>query len=132
MGLIYAELELRNGADLSLAPVRERALVDTGAAQLCIPDRLRVQLQLRELYRRKVTTADGVEREVPYVGPIDVKFGNRGCMVGAFVLGNNVLMGAIPIEDMDLVLSPLDGTVKANPRSPNIPSAIVMDARETP
>ena len=129
MGLIHADLELRNGADLTLSPIHERALVDTGAAQLCIPERIAVQLKLRELYRRKVTTADGVEREVPYVGPIDVKFGNRGCMVGAFVLGNQVLMGSIPLEDMDLVLSPLDGTVKPNPRSPNIPSALVMDAR---
>lgn len=46
-------------------------------------------------------------------------------MVGAFVVGDEVLLGAIPMKDMDLVISPLDRTVIPNPRSPNIPSAIV-------
>lgn len=129
MGTITAKLQLRNAADSSLAPMEVDALVDAlvdaGAAQLCIPEHVALQLQLKEVYRREVTLADGRRMEVPYVGPIEVKFANRGCMVGAFVLGDGVLLGAIPMEDMDLVISPLDRTVRANPRSPNIPSAIV-------
>lgn len=125
MGTVHAKLQLRNAADASLAPMDVEALVDTGAAQLCIPEHVALQLRLKEVYRREVTLADGRRMEVPYVGPIEVRFGNRGCMVGAFVLGEGVLLGAIPMEDMDLVVSPLDRTVRANPRSPNIPSAIV-------
>ena len=125
MGLTRAQIELRNAADRSLQPMMVDALVDSGAMQLCVPEHVRVQLQLQEVYRREVTTADGPRIEVPYVGPIEVRFANRGCMVGAFVLGDEVLLGAIPMEDMDLVISPADRRLMPNPRSPNIPSAIV-------
>lgn len=128
MGITRAQIELRNAADRSLRPLNVDALVDTGAAQLCVPEHVRVQLQLNEVYRREITTANGRRVEVPYVGPVEVRFQNRGCMVGAFVLGDEVLLGAIPMEDMDLVISPLDRTVIPNPRSPNIPSAIVKTA----
>jgi len=38
---------------------------------------------------------------VSYVGPVEVKFENRSCFTGALVLGDEVLLGAIPREDMD-------------------------------
>ena len=38
------------------------------------------------------------------MGPIEVSFSNRRCFTGAMVLGNEVLLGAIPMQDMDLVL----------------------------
>jgi len=37
------------------------------------------------------------------------------------VLGDEVLLGAIPIEDMDLVLKPQLQSIAVNPASPNIP-----------
>ena len=40
--------------------------------------------------------------------------------MGALVLGDEVLLGAIPMEEMDLVVSPRDRTVDVNPDSPNI------------
>jgi len=45
--------------------------------------------------------------------------------VRALVIGDSVLMGAVPMEDMDLVVSPAGQTVTVNPKSPNIPSALV-------
>jgi len=33
-----------------------------------------------------------------------------------------VLLGAIPMEDLDLVIQPLTRTVTVNPASPNVPS----------
>lgn len=50
--------------------------------------------------------AVGHRRRVPYMGPIEVRFAKRRCFTGAMVLGNEVLLGAIPMEDMDLVLRP--------------------------
>jgi hypothetical protein len=50
--------------------------------------------------------ADGSRLSVAYVGPIRVRFDDRFCFVGAFVMGNEVLLGAVPMEDMDLVVSP--------------------------
>lgn len=102
--------------------------MDTGALMLCVPAGLAAQLGLRELERREVTLADGGRHVVPYVGPAQLSFGNRGCFVGAFALGEQVLVGAIPPEDMDLVISPATREVVVNPASPDIPSAIVMRA----
>ena len=48
---------------------------------------------------KEVTLADGSKTLVPYVGPVRVAFANRTGFVGALVLGEEVLMGAIPMED---------------------------------
>jgi clan AA aspartic protease len=125
MGLAYADIELSNPTRPELAALQVRALADTGAVMLCIPQHVALQLGLATLYEREVTLADGCKRAVPYVGPIHIKFGRRGCFVGAFVLGEDVLLGAVPMEDMDLVISPNSRTVTVNPQSPNIPHGIV-------
>jgi len=62
---------------------------------------------------------------VPYVGPIELLFENRNCYVGALVLGDEVLLGAVPMEDMDLVVSPAQRKLVVNPESPNFPHALV-------
>ena len=128
MGPIYASVALSSPRNRTLLPMTVRALVDTGAVNLCIPSHVALQLELEELERREITTADGRSTLVPYVGPIQVRFENRSCFVGAFVLGNDVLLGSIPLEDMDLVLNPCLEKVTVNPESPNIPSALVMSA----
>ena len=104
-------------------------MVDTGAMTICIPEHIAVQLQLPEIEKREVTTADERSHVVPYVGPIQIRFQNRTCFTGALVLGDSVLLGAVPMEDMDLVISPARQTITVNPRSSNIPSAV--DSRAT-
>ena len=126
MGLIYTNIDLKNPRDSSLKPISVKALVDTGAITLCIPEHVVVQLKLDELEKREVKTADGEPRLVPYVGPLQVRFENRNCFTGALVLGNSVLLGSIPLEDMDLVINTRSQQVTVNPESPNIPSAVVM------
>jgi clan AA aspartic protease len=84
-----------------------------------------IQLKLDQLYEREVTTADGSKRLCAYVGPVEVRFEERGCFTGALVVGDEVLLGAVPMEDMDLVVSPATQTVTVNPASPNIPSSTV-------
>lgn len=125
MGLIYADIELANAKNGSLKSIAVQALVDTGAMTLCIPEHFAIQLQLQEIEKREVTTADERRHVVPYVGPVQVQFANRTCFTGALVIGESVLMGAVPMEDMDLVVSPSGQTVTVNPKSPNIPSAVV-------
>jgi clan AA aspartic protease len=126
MGLIRARITLSNPAASSLRPVDVEALVDTGALHLCIPEHVAVQLQLPESYKREVKTADGKVHLCSYVGPVRVTFQDRGCFTGALVLGDTVLLGAVPMEDMDLVVSPADQSVTVNPESPNIPSSTAM------
>jgi len=124
MGLISAQIELSNPKNRTLRPITVRALADTGALHLCIPEHVAIQLQLEELYKREVTTADGGTHLCSYVGPVEVKFENRGCFTGALVLGDEVLLGAVPMEDMDVVLLPARQAVIVNPASPNIAHSI--------
>jgi len=82
-----------------------------------------LQLQLEEQDKKEVELADGSHRLIPYVGPIETRFKNRVAFVGAIVMGDEVLLGAIPMEDMDLVLLPKQRLADVNPQSPNFASA---------
>ena len=82
MGLINADIELSNPRNKGIKSLIVKSLVDTGALHLCIPEHIAIQLDLEELYKREVTTADGKKHLVPYVGPIAIKFENRGCFTG--------------------------------------------------
>jgi clan AA aspartic protease len=129
MGLVHASITLKNPRHPELRPLEIRALADTGALHLCIPEHVAIQLRLEQLQEREVVTADGSTRVCPYVGPIEVRFGDRACFAGALVLGDEVLLGAVPMEDMDLVISPSMRTVTVNPSSPNIPSSTAKQLR---
>ena len=48
---------------------------------------------------------------------------------GAVIMGDEVLLGAVPMEDMDLVVQSAKRSVIANPDSPNIPVSIAKQAR---
>jgi hypothetical protein len=127
MGLIRGQVLLSNPTRPELLALQVSALADSGAVHLCIPEHLALQLQLSELERRELVLADGHRRSVPYVGPVEVRFGNRRCFTGAMVLGTEVLLGAIPMEDMDLVLRPPLQSVDVNPDSPNMAVSIAME-----
>jgi clan AA aspartic protease len=124
MGLIFAEIQLTNLLDTSLQPFTAKALVDTGALHLCIPEHIANQLKLKSLEEREVSLADGSKKLVKYVGPIKIVFQNRSCFTGAMVLGDEVLLGAIPMEDMDLVVHPAKLQLTVNPNNPNIPASV--------
>ena len=125
MGYVHSEITLKNPRLSDLKPVSVTALVDTGALMLCIPEHVALQLHLETNNQREVTVADGRKQLVPYVGPIEVVFENRNCFVGALVLGDEVLLGAVPMEDMDLLVSPAHRKLVVNPESPNFPHALV-------
>jgi len=121
MGLTYSIIKLSNPRLPSLKPVELNSLVDTGALMLCIPQSVAYQLELEELDRRPVVIADGTSHQVPYVGPVRVDFENRFCFVGALVIGNETLLGALPMEELDLVVHPATQKLMSNPMHPNKP-----------
>jgi clan AA aspartic protease len=123
MGLISVQLTLANPRRPEIEPVESKALVDAGSVFLVIPEHVRASLQLEEQAKKHVTLADGTRRLIPYVGPIETRFKNRLAYVGALVMGDEVLLGAIPMEDMALVLLPQQRTADVNPDSPNFASA---------
>jgi len=125
MGHVFAEIELSNPRQPDFESVKVKALADTGALMLCIPEHIAIQLNLETESMREVSVADSRKMNVPYVGPIKVSFGKRFCYVGALVLGDEVLLGAVPMEDMDLVVNPGRRELTVDPVSPNIPHARV-------
>lgn len=126
MGLSYADISLSNPKAPDLERIEVSALVDTGVVELCVPEHIALQLKLDRIDGREVILADGAPRVVPYVGPVQINFKKRTCFTGAFVPGDRVLMGVVPMEVMDLVVEPSTQKVTVNPKSPNIPSSIVM------
>ncbi len=125
MGLTYTTVTISNPRKVQLKPIEVSCLADTGALMMSITETVVVQLELDELEKRSVTIADGSIRQVPFVGPIRIDFGNRFCFTGAFVLGNECLLGAVPMEEMDLVVQPSQRKVIPNPEHPNVPQYIM-------
>lgn len=124
MGLTNADITLRNPRKPELEPIQVQALENSNSVHLCIPQHVQIQLELEEIDKKEATLADDSRRLVPYVGPIEIRFKNRVGFSGALVLGNQVLLGAIPMEDMDLVVIPSTRTVDINPNSPNIATTL--------
>ena len=96
MGLARARVTLSNPRLPDIPAVEVDALADTGAVHLCIPEYIAVQLELEEHDRRDVLLADGRRQVVSYVGPLAISVANRKGIAGAMVMGNQVLLGAIP------------------------------------
>ena len=130
MGLVYAEIELINNFDLELnrrgmladseiRSTRHRALVDSGAFDLVINEDIRQQLDVPVLEQRIIWLADDTTRQVDMVGPIEVRFQNRTATVRAIVLpgSGEVLLGAIPMEVLDVVIDPRGERLIVNPFS---------------
>jgi len=132
MGLVYADIELINAIDLGLVRrykiseeevkrMRVNMLVDTGSVYMCINETVQEQLQLDIIEKRKGQLADGRVVEYDVVGPIEVRFENRRCVVDAMVLpgDNELLLGAIPFEDMDVMVHPYRRELIVNPEHPH-------------
>ncbi len=125
MGLVRAKVTLKNPRRADLQAVEVEVLADSGSVHLCIPTHVQMQLALEEIAQKEVTLADAGKKLVPYVGPIEIRFKNRVGFAGALVLGDEVVLGAIPMEDMDLLIIPKTHTLDVNPGSPNVATSIV-------
>ena len=125
MGLTYAKLTLTNL--FGKQQIEINALVDTGATFMCVTEEIALQLgfDTTEVSQQVVTLADGHQRKVPRIAPIEIAFENRTYVTEAVVLGNEPLLGVIPMEAMDLVVHPRLQTLTINPLHPNYPVALV-------
>ncbi|MDD2720115.1 MAG: retroviral-like aspartic protease family protein [Gallionella sp.] len=123
MGATYAELTLTNLFNKQV--VSAHALVDTGATFMCVPESMALQLgfDITEVGCHVVTLADGRQIKVPRIAPVEITFGNRSYVTEALVLGDEPLMGVLPLEAMDLQVDPLRQKLVVNPAHPNFPVA---------
>lgn len=134
MGNIYSTVVLSNAfdewkAEEGLIPnsgIRSLAveiLADSGAIRLAINEEIRNKLGLKKGITIPVTLANGEVNSLELVSGIRVGFEDRSCLTDAFVLPGNAepLLGAIPMEAMDLVLIPSQNRLATNPAHPNGP-----------
>jgi clan AA aspartic protease len=132
MGLVYAEIELYNAMDRALwrrkkiaeheiRKIQVSALVDLGAYMMVIPERIRLQLGLEIIGYELSELANGQQEKVAVAEPIEIHFENRKATVDVLVIGNEVLLGAIPMEAMDVLIHPKLQKLTVNPEHPNIP-----------
>ncbi|MGR8935834.1 MAG: clan AA aspartic protease [Gammaproteobacteria bacterium] len=124
MGLTYATLKLTNL--FNRKQVEVNALVDPVATFMCVTEEIALQLgfDITEVSQQVVTLADGHQRRVPKIAPIEIAFANRTYVTEAVVLGNEPLLGMLPLEAMDLVVDPRRQALIVNPQHPNYPVSL--------
>jgi clan AA aspartic protease len=132
MGMVYANVELLNGDDVALNrrkyidddDIRQltiNMMVDSGAIMLTINEEIRQALGLDIIDHRVSQLADGTRLELPVAGSIEVRYHGRFCTTNALVLPDNTepLLGAIPMEEMDLWINPARNILTAvHPEGP--------------
>ena len=119
MGLVYADITLKNAGDVTEVQrgrIMERevrslaasALVDTGAWTLVINEDTRRKLGLIIEGHDSVTLADGTSQTYSYTEPVRVQWKDREMTCQPMLLpdATDVLLGAIPLESMDLIVDP--------------------------
>ncbi len=135
MSDVYVEIELENYADRVLAEqghlpgdavrrAKVKALTDTGATLLVLPEDLVEFLGLKRMGRTIVTYADERKEARDLAGVVTVKVGDRSmetrCVVGP--PGSEPLLGHIVLEALDLVVDPVEGKLAPRPESPYLPT----------
>ena len=131
MGLIYADIELINGDDLAMSRrsimdkdevkrMHVNMLVGTGSYMLAINESIQEQLQFPVMEKRKAQLTNSQIVECDVVGSVELRFKNRATTCRAIVLpgDSEPLLGAIPLEDMDVLIHPLRQELIVNPDHP--------------
>lgn len=134
VGEVRVELEIENAFDRELARLghvtpdqvrsaRVRAVADTGAVMLVLPQEVVEALGLQEVDKAIVTYADGRKEERPIASAVTVRVGNRSALVECVVGQPNTepLLGQIVLERMDLLVDCSQQKLVPRPESPYLP-----------
>ena len=138
MGLTYADITLANSSDCILArqgrlpdsdvkKVTVKALVDSGAYVLVVNENIKRHLDLPVCEKRTAILANDSTEECDIVGPVDLFFKTRATSCRAVVFPGDceVSLGAIPIEDMDVLIDLKNNELVLPPERPYIAQTIV-------
>ncbi len=129
MGIFRVPIAVRNWQNQFLPPELKgedatcMALVDSGAAELALPTEIIDKLRLEQLGTIGVRTADNSLHEYRVFGMVELEVQGRQCHVRVIELprGSEPLLGAVPLEEMDWHISPLERKLLPNPQSPDKP-----------
>ena len=134
MGEITVQVELENASDRAIyeggylpeSQIRTytlRALVDTGAVMLMLPQNVVEKLGLPIRRTVIVSYADERKEERPVAGPLTIKIGDRfmstDCIVGPPL--SEPLIGQVVLEELDLLTDGVNRTLVPRPESPDYP-----------
>jgi len=124
MGLVHENITLKNALDVGnvaqqfvraedVRAVTVRALVDTGALMLVINDDVCTALGLQMARDCKVSLAGEEKAVAKITAPVEVHWRDRTTTCQALVMpgSGEVLLGAIPLEGMDLMVDPVNQTL---------------------
>lgn len=136
MGVVRAKVKLTNAIDQalvergSLAPrhLREcelEGLVDTGAITLVIPPGVAQALGLRNQGQQIARYANGYEEPIPVTEPVMIELEGRKTTLQALVVGDEVLIGQVVLELLDLLPDCKNQRLIPNPQNPDYPVAII-------
>jgi predicted aspartyl protease len=108
---------LRGGyiKEVKIRQVTVDAVVDTGAMSLVIGEETCKQLGLVIEEERAATLAGGLQQSCKVTEPVTIRWKERFTTSHAIVLSNQkpggkeeILLGVIPLEDMDLIVNPVE------------------------
>jgi clan AA aspartic protease len=118
MGIVHAEITLKNAGDVinvrrglvkepEIRQTTVQAVVDTGALTLVINEQLRQQLGLGIVGTKQATLANNAKEKVQIAETVEIHWKNRSMTCQPWVVGSGrILLGAIPLENMDLIVDP--------------------------
>jgi clan AA aspartic protease len=94
----------------SIRQVTVDSVVDTGAWTLVINEELQQKLGLAVEGTRRTRFANGAATECSITEPVRINWKDRFCNCSAVVIpgSEQTLLGAIPLEDMDLMVDPVN------------------------
>ncbi len=136
MGMIKKVVKITNAADLvrkkdgTISPDKVRsveveAIIDSGARMLCIPLDLVENLGLEKVGKKTVRYANG-DKDIKYIGSgviLELMGRQSECQVLIEKVGAPILVGQIPLEDLDLLIDMSKEDLVVNPESPYMPIA---------
>lgn len=123
MGLIMTTLRLKN-AVTPTEGIEVEAKVDTGATMLVIPGSVAERLKLPHLRKQSVKYANETTEEKEVVWGVELEICGRKGVFSAIVEPDKqyALVGAVVMEELDLLADPRAQSVYPNPRS-QLPTA---------
>jgi predicted aspartyl protease len=136
MGMIKKKVKITNYADIvrskdgaipagKIRSVQVEAIIDSGARMLCLPADLVETLGLEKIDKKTVRYANG-EKDIKEIGStvtLELMDRKTSCHVLIEKTGAPILVGQIPLEDLDLLIDMAKEDLVVNPESPYMPLA---------
>lgn len=137
MGAVRSPIKLTNAVDEELvnrgllAPKHLRqyeteALVDTGSVYLVIPAQIVQQLGLRIRGQQLAKYADGRQESLGVTGPVIIECEGRETTEDALITGDEVLIGQVVLEKLDLLVDCKNQQLMPNPKNPDYPVTYIL------